>query len=60
MNLPTIIIGTLVIGIFVAAFVKLILDKKKGKSSCSCGCGGGCLGCSACHPTAQDKPSQNK
>lgn len=37
-NLSTIIIGLIVLAVVVSLVVKLIRDKKKGKSSCGCGC----------------------
>ena len=51
MNLPTIIIASVIAIIFVAIVVTQIINKKKGKSSCSCG--GACGSCGAsgfCHP----------
>jgi hypothetical protein len=36
-------IATLVAGIFIAIVVRMIINKKKGKTMCSCG--GGCSGC---------------
>lgn len=47
-NLPTIIVGLVVFGVFAAVVVKLIKDKKNHKSSCSCGCEG-CPSASICH-----------
>lgn len=48
-NLPTILAGGIVAAVVGAVIVKLIRDKKRGKSSC----GGGCAGCASagsCHP----------
>ncbi len=47
MNLPTIIIGLVVLGIFVAIVARGIHNRKNGKGGCSCGsdcgaCGGSC------------------
>ena len=47
MNLPTVIVLILVIGLFVVLLAKTVTDKKNGKHSCSCGgdcsaCGGNC------------------
>lgn len=36
----TIIIGIVILAIVVGVVVKLVKNKKAGKSSCSCGCGG--------------------
>lgn len=49
-NFATIIVAAIVLAIIAAILVKMISDKKKGKSSCSCGCG--CENCAAseiCH-----------
>ena len=40
MNLPTILVGSIVAIIFVAIIVSEIHKRKSGKGSCSCGCGG--------------------
>ena len=47
-NLSTIIIAVIVIGILAAILVKMIQDKKKGKSSCGCGCEN-CAASEICH-----------
>ena len=47
-NLSTIIIAVIVIGILAAIIVKMIKDKKKGKSSCGCGCSN-CAASEICH-----------
>ncbi|MDE6722947.1 MAG: FeoB-associated Cys-rich membrane protein [Eubacterium sp.] len=47
-NLSTIIIAVIVIGILAAIIVKMIKDKKKGKSSCGCGCEN-CAASEICH-----------
>ncbi|MDE6659609.1 MAG: FeoB-associated Cys-rich membrane protein [Eubacterium sp.] len=47
-NLSTIIIAVIVIGILAAIIVKMIKDKKKGKSSCGCGCSN-CAASDLCH-----------
>jgi len=47
MNLPTAIVGLLVLGLFADVMAKLIRDKKNGKGGCSCG--GDCSRCGACH-----------
>lgn len=52
MNLPTIIVATIVAVVFFAIVIRGILNKKKGKSLCSCG--GSCSGCAmseSCHKT---------
>ena len=54
-NLPTIIVGLvllLIVGLIVRNMYK---NKKAGKSSCGCGdeCGG-CASAGMCHPKAQD------
>ena len=47
MNLPTLIVGLIVFGIFFAIVINGIRKWKSGKGGCSCGsdcgaCGGGC------------------
>ena len=50
MNLPTIIVATIVAILFLAIVVKGIQNKKNGKSSCSCGGSCGSCGMSGtCH-----------
>ncbi len=48
MDLPTIIALIVIVGIVLALVIKLIIDKKQGKTSCSCGCGG-CAMKDMCH-----------
>ena len=36
MNIPTLIVLIIVVAVFVGIIGKMIVDKKKGKSSCSC------------------------
>ena len=47
-NLPTILVSAVVLAAVVAVVVKMVRDKRKGKSSCSCGCSG-CPGAAICH-----------
>lgn len=51
MNLPTILIGLIVLGVFVAIVGTSIRNHKNGKGGCSCGdsCGG-CACAGMCHP----------
>ena len=44
----TIIVALIIIGIVSAIIIKMIKDKKSGKSSCGCNCGC-CPNSSACH-----------
>lgn len=46
-NLSTIIVGIIVFSIFTAVVIKLIVDKKKKKSTCGCACSG-CPGSQSC------------
>lgn len=49
-NLSTIIIGLAILGAVVGIVVKMIKDKKNGKSTCSCGCGcENCPSAGICH-----------
>ena len=56
-NAGTIVVAAVVACLFAAIIVKLIRDKKKGKSSCSCGCGG-CAMKDQCHPAKPTDPKQ--
>ena len=48
MNLPTILVLTLVVLLFGGLVFKSVRDKKQGKHSCSCG--GDCSACAGqCH-----------
>ena len=49
MNLPTILIGLLVLGVFVAIIVQQVRKKKRGEGGCGCGCSG-CASSELCHP----------
>lgn len=47
MNLPTILVGLLVLAVFIAIVARGIYNKKHGKGGCACGgdcasCGGNC------------------
>lgn len=46
MNLPTILIGLLVLAVFTAIVARGLYNKKRGRGGCSCG--GGCGSCHAC------------
>lgn len=52
-NIGTILIAIVLFAIVAAIVVKLVRDKKQGKSTCGCNCpgchGGSCGGCSGCH-----------
>ena len=47
-NWGTILIGAVVAGIIALIVVKMISDKKRGKTSCGCGCDS-CGAKDACH-----------
>lgn len=54
-HIGDIIVGGILLAIVVSIILKMIRDKKAGKSSC--GCGGGCSGCassSICHINAEE------
>lgn len=44
----TIIVSVLLVAIVSGIIVKMIRDKKRGRTSCSCGCGG-CSMAGSCH-----------
>ncbi len=48
MDIPSIIVLVIIVGIVAAIIIKGIINKKKGKSSCSCGCSG-CAMKDSCH-----------
>ena len=45
-NLATLIISMILLAVVTAIILRLIHNKRQGKSSCGCGCG--CEGCSQC------------
>ncbi len=47
-NIGTITVGLIIAVIVAAIIVKILKDKKKGKSSCDCNCGG-CPMSGKCH-----------
>lgn len=47
-NWGTLLVGVLVLAAVLGVIIKMVRDKKQGKSSCSCGCGG-CSGCGGIH-----------
>lgn len=53
-NWATLICGAAVIALVSLAVIKLVRDKKKGKSSCGCGCAN-CPMSGSCHKTAESK-----
>ncbi|MEF9939884.1 MAG: FeoB-associated Cys-rich membrane protein [Clostridium sp.] len=53
-NLSTIIVGILVAALLLAVVIKMIKDKKQGKSSCGCHCSG-CPGAGTCHSDQSSK-----
>lgn len=49
-NLATILISLFLLLIVCAIVLKLVRDKRNGRSSCDCGSGcGGCAMCGQCH-----------
>lgn len=49
-NLGTVIVGTILFVILAAIVIKMVKDKKKGKTSCGCGCAN-CAMRGSCHKT---------
>lgn len=47
-NIATIIVGFIVLAVLVALVIRMIRNKKRGKTSCSCGCSG-CPMSGSCH-----------
>jgi hypothetical protein len=54
-NLGTIIVSAVLIAAIVAVSLRLVKDRKKGKSSCGCGCAS-CAMSGACHNKSQIFP----
>ncbi len=52
-NFGTVIVGVLVLALLVFAAIKLISDRKKGKTSCGCGCSE-CPNAGLCHAQKKD------
>lgn len=50
-NIGSIIVALVLVLIVTAIIVKMIRDKKRGKSSCGCGCAG-CAFSKSCHNAA--------
>ena len=48
-NLGTIVISAILVLIVALIIVKMVRDKKKGKSTCGCGCSN-CAMRGSCHP----------
>ncbi len=53
-NIATIAISALLLGVVVAIVVRLVKNKKQGKSSCGCGCSN-CAMSDICHKTDNGK-----
>lgn len=51
-NAGTIVISILLAAVVILVIVKMIRDKKKGKSSCGCGCSG-CAMRDTCHTSSR-------
>lgn len=49
LNLPTILVLTVVLAVFLLIVIKGIINRKKGKTSCGCNCDG-CVMKGKCHP----------
>lgn len=49
MNLPTILVGLVILAVFAAIVAGEVKKRKSGKGGCGCGCGH-CPSAGACHP----------
>ncbi|MGN0459791.1 MAG: FeoB-associated Cys-rich membrane protein [Ruminococcus sp.] len=47
-NISTIIVGMIVLAVIIAIVIRMIKNKKRGKTSCNCGCSGCPMG-DSCH-----------
>lgn len=52
-NMATIIISAVMLIVVMAIIVRMVRNKKKGRSSCGCGCAG-CAMNGSCHPQKQE------
>lgn len=57
-NIGSIIVLLVVVAVITVIVVKIVLDKRRGKSSCSCGCGG-CAMKDVCHSKEKEYISIN-
>lgn len=57
-NIGSIIVLLAVVAIVTLVIVKIVRDKRRGKSSCSCGCGG-CAMKDTCHAKEKEYISIN-
>ncbi len=53
-NAATIIVTLILAAVVAAALIKIIKNKKSGKSSCGCGCSG-CAMKNSCHSGSKEK-----
>ena len=53
-NLGTIIVSLVLASAVILIIVKMIRDKKKGKTSCGCGCAG-CAMRASCHSPSREE-----
>lgn len=58
-NIATVAISALLLGVVVAIIVRLVKNKKQGKSSCGCGCSN-CAMSGICHKPDDDKREEGK
>ncbi len=49
MNLPTLLIGLVILAVFAAIVVSEVKKRRNGKGGCGCGCDH-CPSAGACHP----------
>ena len=52
-NLGTVIVAAIVLTVLTLVSVRMVRNKKQGKSTCGCGCGG-CAMKDRCHPEKKD------
>lgn len=53
-NWPSLLVGAAVLALVVLAVIRIVRDKKKGRSSCGCGCAG-CPMSGSCHSANKGK-----
>ncbi len=59
MDWPTIVVLSVIALIVLAIVIKLIINKRQGKTSCSCGCGG-CAMRDMCHSQKNKRDGANQ
>lgn len=57
-NAGTLLVSAVLLALVILAVVKMVQDRKQGKSTCSMGCGG-CPMSGTCHKKQEEKRKEN-